>query len=84
MSQSKKASKILDNIKKNSKGIKAFDEAFLEKASLNRAIVLEKFIAQAGCYPSEAELVLEPEPHGDKTAWAIFLRPMDEAKKLSV
>jgi hypothetical protein len=82
-------SKILDNIKNNSKHLDVFDNVFREKAEHNKTKVLADFFIQVakvnggqGCLPSEAELILEPFVDGDKVGWRIYLAPMDRKEGL--
>ena len=65
---------ITNNIKTNTQKLDKINLAVAERVESFKFKIVEDFISQAGCMPSEAELVLEPVPHGDKTALTIFLR----------
>lgn len=77
MTDGKQFAWITNNIRKNRTSLDKLNLTIMERVEHKKFEIVEDFIKNAGCMPSEAELVLEPVPHGDKTALTIHLRRRD-------
>ena len=70
---------ITENIRKNRTSLDKMNTTILERVEMKKMQIVEDFIKNAGCFPSEAELVMESTPHpGGKMAVSIFLRKEGE------
>ena len=65
---------ILSNLERNARSLKTIDAKIGEKIEAVRTQVLRDFVVQAGCMPSEAELVLIKTTQAGRTGLQVLLR----------
>jgi hypothetical protein len=72
-----KQDRVLQSLKKNSTSLAAFDTWFQGKADRKRTEIVERFVRECGCLPSDAEICLGPDPlqsAGDKVVLKIWVQ----------
>lgn len=74
---SSKQDRVLEALKKNSTNLAAFNTWFQSKADRKRAEIVERFIKECGCMPSDAEICMGPSPDqtsGDTVVLKIWVQ----------
>lgn len=83
MSIPKKQEMVLNALKKNSQSLGAFDDLFRGKADRKRTEIVERFVKECGCMPTDAEICLGPDPDqttGDTVVLEIWVQHRDHPK----
>lgn len=72
-----KQEQVLAALKKNSQNLGAFDTWFQSKADRKRKQIVERFVQECGCMPTDAEICLGPDPDqtgGDTVIMKIWVQ----------
>ena len=75
--------RVLNALKKNVKNLGAFDNWFRSKADRKRTEIVERFVRECGCMPTDAEICLGPDPEqtaGDNVVLKIWVQHRDKPK----
>jgi hypothetical protein len=78
---SKSNERVLAALKKNSQNLGAFDTWFQGKADRKRREVVERFVKECGCMPTDAEICMGPDPdqtEGDMVVLKIWVQHRDK------
>jgi hypothetical protein len=67
-----KQDQVLAALKKNSQNLGAFDTWFRSKADRKRKEIVERFIRETGCMPTDAEICLGPDPEQTEGATVVM------------
>ena len=75
--------RVLGALKKNVQNLGAFDNWFRSKADRKRTEIVERFVKECGCMPTDAELCMGPDPEqtsGDTVVLKIWVQHRDKPK----
>lgn len=77
MSIPKKQELVIEALKRNSQNLGAFDNWFQGKADRKRTQIVERFVRECGCMPTDAEICMGPDQdqtEGDTINLKIWVR----------
>lgn len=74
---------VLAALKKNSLNLGAFNDWFRSKADRKRTEIVERFVRECNCMPTDAVLCMGKDPdqtEGDTVVWKIWVEHRDKPK----
>jgi hypothetical protein len=78
-----KQERVLAALKKNSQNLGAFNNLFQGKADRKRKEIVERFVKECGCLPTDAEICIGPDPDqsaGETVVLKIWVQHRDHPK----